>query len=429
MGPRENAARGWTPVVWGFAGQAFSSATNLALSVLAGRALGPSGLGRVFLGFTAYLVVLGLHRALLVEPLIASTSARDPMDKHVSAMRALTVSASFAIISSAIIGCAGLWLGGATGRGLLLVVPWLLPCLVQDLWRWILFRDDRPAAGALNDGTWLITMAIVVPITWAIRSDWAVISAWGVGAFAGAVLGFLQLSVRPSHPWSAWRWWRAQAWPFGRWVAGAVVLSNVLGNATVFVVSALIGAAALGGLRAAEAVFAPLTLVIPALALPGLPALARAPEPHLQRRLAWRYSGLALVAVIGYASVMLLGGTRILPLVFGSEFRGFSHLLGPIGAAQLFTAAGLGVSLMLRARQRGAALLVSRVIGGGLALALTAAVARPLGIAAVAWAAAAGACVTTLVQWATANSSEQRARFAADGMDATLPERSEPVPP
>lgn len=399
--------RGW-PVLWGFAGQSFSSATNLALSVLAGRALGPSGLGRILIGFAVYLIVLGLHRALLVEPLVAATSARPQVDRRLSTSRALTVSASLGVCSMVIVAGAGLALGGTTGSGLLLVAPWLVPCLLQDLCRWILFRDERPVAAAMNDATWLFVMAMAIPFAWAIGTDWAVLATWGVGALAGTFLGLVQLSSPPSALATAWRWWLDEAWPFGRWVAGATVIGNVVGNAMTFMVSALLGARALGGLRAAETMFAPLTLIIPALALPGLPALARAAERRAQRRLAWRYSGLALAGVTAYAAVMLLGGARLLTLVFGASFARYSDLVWPIGAAQVFLAAGVGASLMLRARQRGPALLVSRVTGSGLALALGALLAAPFGILGVAWASAAGAGTTSLMQIGTSGAIGRR---------------------
>ena len=392
-----NQRRGWA-VPWGFAGQTLSSATNLALAVIAGRALGPSGLGRVAVGFSAYMIVLALHRALLVEPLVAATSARSAADRRSSASRALTVSLSLGLASSVIVAAGGIAVDGPTGSGLLLVAPWLTPCLLQDLCRWILFRDERPAAGAMNDGTWLAVMAIAVPLAWTTDTDWAVMASWGLGALAAAILGLAQLSTPLTGPTAAWWWWRADAWPFGRWVAGATVLGNLLGNARTFIVAALLSTRALGGLRAAETLFAPLTLVIPALALPGLPAMARTSELGSMRRLAWRYSALALTGVATYMTVMVVGGADLLTFVFGSSFAGFGDLAWPIGTAQVLLAAGVGASLMLRARQRGPALLVSRVTGSGLALVLAAVLAYPLGLAGVAWAGTIGTGATSLIQ-------------------------------
>jgi hypothetical protein len=56
------------PFLWGFASQAASSSTSFGVSLVAALALGPSGLGRVFVGFSAYLIALGVQRALILDP-------------------------------------------------------------------------------------------------------------------------------------------------------------------------------------------------------------------------------------------------------------------------------------------------------------------------------------------------------------------------
>ena len=66
----------WHPsrtFAWGFVAQSLSSATSLSLTLMSGRLLGPGGLGVIFIGFSSYLVVLGLLRALVVDPMIASS--------------------------------------------------------------------------------------------------------------------------------------------------------------------------------------------------------------------------------------------------------------------------------------------------------------------------------------------------------------------
>ena len=63
-------------IAWGFVSQAFSSGTNFGLSLLAGRMLGPTGLGHLFLGFAAYLVALGTLRGLLDRALRCHIGSR-----------------------------------------------------------------------------------------------------------------------------------------------------------------------------------------------------------------------------------------------------------------------------------------------------------------------------------------------------------------
>ena len=63
---------------WGLLDQLLRSATNFGLSLFAGRLLGVSGLGVIAIGFSAYLIVLSFHRALVSEPLIIVSSVREP---------------------------------------------------------------------------------------------------------------------------------------------------------------------------------------------------------------------------------------------------------------------------------------------------------------------------------------------------------------
>src|SRR3954447_4115873 len=79
------------PFGYGLLAQTFSAATNFGLVVIAGHVLGASGLGTLLIGFAAYVLLLGFLRALLTEPLLASSSGRDLAEKVLSARAALTL--------------------------------------------------------------------------------------------------------------------------------------------------------------------------------------------------------------------------------------------------------------------------------------------------------------------------------------------------
>jgi O-antigen/teichoic acid export membrane protein len=384
---------------WGFVDQSFSSATNFGLTLIAGRILGPAGLGRVFLGFSVYLVVLSLQRRLLTEPLIAATSSADKEEARTAARLALTMSlmaSTAAAIGTAMIGSV---VPGFAGRGLVLIAPWLVPALLQDVWRNVLFRDGRGGGAAANDGAWFVVMALMVPLAWTREVDWAVVAAWGAGATGGAIIGFVQTGLMPGPIGRAWRWWRRDALPFGKWNAGAAMVGSLGGNASAFIISAILGAQALGGLRAAQSIFAPLTLIIPAISLPGLPAVARARARGFvpARRLALRLSALALASAGAFVLVLVAGGWRLLPLLFGDEFLQFRELIWPISTAQMFTAAGVGLLLLMKAERRGRTLLLNRAIGTSIALTFVTVFALMYGLVGAAWGTGVGAFASLVV--------------------------------
>jgi O-antigen/teichoic acid export membrane protein len=114
-------------------------------------------------------------------------------------------------------------------------------------------------------------MLIMVPAAWLVHTDWVVVSAWGVGAMLSAIIGFAQTGVRPISPRAAVRWLRTHALPLGRWLAVAEAVGTAGQQAVFVIVAALLGASSVGGLRAAQVIFAPTTLLGPALGLPALP--------------------------------------------------------------------------------------------------------------------------------------------------------------
>jgi FkbM family methyltransferase len=385
--------------LWAVASQGTSSATNLGLTLLAARVLGPGGLGVVFVGFACYLLALGFQRALLADPLVTSSAALDGGARRLETGSALTVCILGALVASAAVALTGAAVGGEVGHGLLLFAPFLVPALLQDFWRVVLFRESRGRAAAGNDAVWLLVIVALVPLAVSVGAGWAVVACWGTGAVAGACLGVVQTGTRPERPRQALGWWREKAWPLGRWLGVEGVLWTVGAYGTIFLLAGLVGPRGLGGLRAVQSLFAPLGLLAPAVSLAGLPALTRelASSAEAARRLAVRLAlGLAGLAVV-YASALALASDPALRLVFGELFVGFAELAWPVGAAQILAVAPIGFVLLLKAQRRGRALVLARAVGLAATLGIVWPLATLEGIRGAAWGLAAGALVAALV--------------------------------
>src|SRR5262245_10437117 len=113
-------ARAGKELAWGGADQALSSATNLGLSILAGRVLGASGLGTVFVGFTAYLFALSLMRGLITAPFVVGTTVGTAEERDATARRCITLVLCAAAATTALMYALGSVLPDPLGRGLLL---------------------------------------------------------------------------------------------------------------------------------------------------------------------------------------------------------------------------------------------------------------------------------------------------------------------
>jgi O-antigen/teichoic acid export membrane protein len=399
---------------WAFVDQALSSATNFGLVLIAGRQLGPQGLGVVTIGFSAYLLALGFQRQLLTTPLVSSSAALRIEDRSHAIRKGLTIELIGALGATLTLVVLGLILGGDAGRGFLIVAPWLAPALLQDYWRAILFQEKRARAAVANDAAWVLVMSLTVPLAWVFATDWVIAACWGMGSLVGALVGFAQTRALPRSVWPAFSWWRARLWPFGRWLGLEGVIYAVTTSGTVFILYGLLGASDLGGLRAAQSLFAPLSLILPAIALPGLPAVARVleasassgPAFRLAIRLSWATGALASL----YVAAMVLLGERLMVHAFGTSFSGYADLAWPIGVWQVALAAGAGFGIFLTAQRRGRALVLVRGTGAVATVVFVSLLAWTSGVVGAAWGLALGGAAATVLTVALAARSQRAPR-------------------
>jgi O-antigen/teichoic acid export membrane protein len=372
---------------WGLVDQVASSTTNLGLTVLAGRTLGPHGLGIVAIGFSIYVAALGLQRALFSDALVISSATKGQNEARSRSQAAVAMVLAYGCTLAIVVATLGVVLPGAAGRALLLFAPWLAPALVQDLWRSILFRDGRGGAAAANDAFWLLIMFVGVALTWSWRSDWLIVGAWGLGATSGALLGLVQTKLRPVRILRALRWWRNEIWSLSRWFVAENIAYTSAGQGTLLVIAGILGPASLGGFRAVQSIFAPLSLLGPALALPLLPHLSRLYEanPWRARRVAVQVGLGTAVLTSLYLAALGWHGRQILGAFFGRSFSDYAFLILPVGLQQVINSTMIGLLLLLKANRRGRAFLFAGASVPILALSIVSVSAALAGLRGVAW--------------------------------------------
>jgi O-antigen/teichoic acid export membrane protein len=409
-------------VAWGFADQFFSSLTNFTLTIIAGHWLGPAALGVISLGFAAYVLALVFQRALVSEPQTVLSANLELEGRRDVSRRTITMSLLAGGLVGAFLVVAGLLVGGPVGRGFVLFAPWIPVAMVQDVWRFILFRDGRQAAAVTNDASWALGMLAFMPLAWLIHTDWAVVASWGLGAMTGLLLGIWQVRLAPSGLVRSARWWRRDAWPIGRWFALDRAASNLGTQGTVFILAPLLGAVALGGLKATNSVFAPLSVLGPAITLPGLPSMTRAfhESPRLARSMALRLSLTVAGLTAVYTVLLASGGGRALTFLFGHRFTRFTPLIVPTAAGQLMAAVGIGFIIMLKASKRGRSLVLAHVLSTAGTLIVTPILAVSAGVTGAAWGLAIGYGLESLfVTWFALSLREDR-RKATQGTPGSI---------
>jgi O-antigen/teichoic acid export membrane protein len=384
---RPSRARPRAEIAWGGVDQGFSSATNLGLSIVAGRFLGAAGLGLIFLGFSAYLLALSVVRGFITEPFVVATSAMPRAERHAATQACMTLVVGVALTISGIMVALGLVVSDPLGKSLLVFAPWVAVALIQDQWRSVLFRDQRGKAAAFNDGVWALGMVAMLPFLWAWPNDYTVAATWGVGAAAAALYGWWQVGLRPSTPATALRWWKRELLRLGSWLGLENIIVTVGSQTTIIVLAIVLSASDLGGIRVVQVVFAPMTLVGEAFLFPGVPIMARALANSLAdaRRWAWRL-GLVAVALVGiYLAVVVPFGAQLLTHVFGPQFAKFTSLVPPTAIGQLIGASAIGFAIFVRADRRVHAIVASRALNTGVTLLLAPLLAMRYGVLGAVW--------------------------------------------
>ena len=366
----------------GLLDQGFQSAITFGLTIVAARSVGPSGLGAVALGFAALLIPAGLQRALVIDPYV---TYREGVGSDADAYSAaLSMSLATGLIFSVAFALGGAVSDGALHQGLLTFAPWVAPYLVQSLYRAAAFRHGRGSAAVGVSALSLALFGALLAI--GLRGSVSgIVAAWGLGMTGGAVAALFLSSAIPAGPRGAWRWFRWDALPFGRWLACATALFTTSTYVVLVVLSTILGPAAVGGYRAIESAFSPLSLVAVGLTNPGVRELRDADDTGGELRIAAALGGVAAATTGAYALVLSNWEHGLMRLL-GSQFEPYLFLVAPIAIGQMILALPLGFSLLLKVKRRGRLYLPI-----GLLSPLAAAVSAPIaavygGLEAAAWA-------------------------------------------
>lgn len=144
--------------------------------------------------------------------------------------------------------------------------------MLQDALRFICFADRKPFAALANDAAWFaVQLALVLVMT----SMWhpsavAMFAAWAFASACGAVVGIVLLRLRP---WfGGARAWLAEHGSLIRSLLTEQAFISGSAQGSPLAVGWVSGVSAVGGLRAAQTAFGPLTVFNTGLSLAAVPS-------------------------------------------------------------------------------------------------------------------------------------------------------------
>ena len=366
------------------ADQCVASASNFAVGIVVARISGPAGLGAFALAYAVWILVTMIHRSLITVPMAIMGDLRGDQ-KEEFIRRGFAADVMLGVMAACIIAAVGtalLVVGQHTfGVGLLSMAPWVLMLDLQDYWRQIGFMLGNPRKSLMNDLLFNAVQALAFGAVFmaGLHSVFAVVSAWGVAAAIAALYGLRQFSVRPTlRGGTAFLWSR---WPTSRWLASERTASWGASQLYLIVAGALLGPAAFGGLKAAQAlVLGPATLVINAGGSFGLPEASRQLEERGwtgMARVSRLVTGAGVAAASACGIAVLVAAPTLLRLLYGPGFVVYAPSARIFGISIVVAAFAVGPILTLTTTRRVRSLFVVQlarlVFSVGVVCALTSA--------------------------------------------------------
>jgi O-antigen/teichoic acid export membrane protein len=318
--------------IWSLTDQGLSSASNLAVGIVAARNLGVEQFGGFGLAFTSWSLVAVVARGLISDPLLVRFSAQP--ERRTQAGAAV---AGAAVVYGAIAAVgyliAGVVLGGSIGWGLIGLGITMPGLLLQDAWRYVAFSDARPQLAVLVDLAWTAGLAatLIVLSTRDALTVGSILWAFGASATVAGALGCALFRRWPDLRGS-WAWVRDNRDLGLRFVTE--YLTSVGGSyLTIYGLGVIAGLSAVAAVRGAQLFFGPINVLFTGISLVLVPEgvrLASRSKPLFRRFMVAAAVGLTVLA-----SVWLAFGLVIAPetgrVLLGSSWVEMRSILLPYG--------------------------------------------------------------------------------------------------
>ncbi len=339
--------------------QGFSTASNFIVGVAAARLGGAKALGAFSFAYVFWLLLAAMHRSFVTDPMAIENDAWQP-DVRKRQQKGLAAEIALGTAASGVVALLGgvLWFCGehAFAVALFAFVPWLVPLVAQDYWRWVGFMQKRPGKALANDTVFNLTFAVVlvVLIVAHLHSVVAITASWGLGAVAGALFGLWQFSVRPTTR-SGLATLRSRL-HLSKWLGADAAMAWGAAQATALIAGVILGPVGLGHLRAAQTlVYGPTFVLLQAGGSIGLPEASSALANHGWsglNRVARFVTAAGVLSIGCIGVVVVLFGSKLLSVIYGPQFAQYWMSSNLFALSVLITSFGLGAILILKASRR-----------------------------------------------------------------------------
>ncbi len=390
----------WTRTgTWALLDQAVNSGAGFALNLLLAMWLAPSEYGAFAVGFAIFLVLSGLHNAILIEPVSILGPSRHSERLGPYLRRQVVLHFLLTLPTSITVAAIGATLQASAstasvGRclvGLGVALPPLLLFWTLRRFQYVISTPAVAVAGAVTYSAILLGLILAARMGGALTPAAGFLAMGIAGLLASAVLrvpATPSAEARGREALPALRSLLHEQWSYGRWMIAASLLSAAGLQLYSVICAATVGLAAAGTLRAMELLMLPMAQGITAIATLALPRLA---ADHGRgdlagfSRLGHVISASLVAAALLYEMVLILWHRDLERLLFGGRFAQASWLIPVLGLIPILTAASAGFTLMLKAAQLPSHYLVGGIVVSAVGLPLNFLLGLRFGLAGFAW--------------------------------------------
>jgi O-antigen/teichoic acid export membrane protein len=354
------------------------------------RLAGAVEFGQYALTLTVWLIIAGIHRALITEPVIVTSGAiEDRRGVIAHGLGAELLLGAAVSVVAAVAGIVFLAAGAGAGALMLALAPWLTALLIQDYWRAMSFQERRPERALINDVVFAVVqgVAIVAFLLLGFRSAPWIVTAWGIGGLAGALLG-LRWHPAIGGPGEGWQLLR-RFWSMSRWFLADFSTGFASDQSYVALAALLMSQADYGGFRAAYSLLGPSFVIAIAAGNIGLPEASRCVgigDIGALREVARRLNIATFAALALYGGFVAVAGRQLLTLVYGQEFARFAHVAALVAGGYSLLGLVFGCGVALKASGKIRRLWRARVVVAALSLTSMVVLIRGFGVMGAGWA-------------------------------------------
>lgn len=410
--------------LWTFFDQALSSLTNFGLAIVVARMVTKDEFGAFSLALITFTFVIGIGRGLVSDPFVVRYSDVSHGVHRAATARATGAAITFGLFSGLICALAGVLLRGTGVSDALFALALALPGLMlQDAWRHVFFAAGRPFSAAMNDLIWTVVQFVLIGLLIAGGSPsvFLITVSWGAAALVAAVAGCLQTGVLPA-PQATMRWYR-ETRDLNVRMALDFALNMGAINLSIYVVTAIVGLAGAGALRAAQVLLGPLNLLYAGLSSFVLPAMARlAGSGRRLVRVALLTSAASSAIAGAWVAILLLLPEAAGQQLLKASWDGARSVMLPSGLVSVSVGFVIGASLGLKALRRADKMLRVTFVQAPLMLVLGIVGAFMNGAVGAAWGFALSQVFGMVVCWAIFLRLDSAPRnWLSDGTGDTSP--------